>query len=59
MYDYGLDDAGVSHLHEDEEDAKRREVRRLFVSSASGNIWTSYAGIKFGVLMQVQLITYS
>ncbi|XP_027011591.1 dynein axonemal heavy chain 1 isoform X2 [Tachysurus fulvidraco] len=27
VYDYQLDDAGISHLYEDEEDAERREVK--------------------------------
>lgn len=32
MYDYQLNDAGISSLHEDEEDAERREVIRRVLS---------------------------
>lgn len=37
MYDYQLDDAGISHLSEDEEDSKRREVRKLLILAVSRN----------------------
>lgn len=62
MYDYRLDDADISHLHEDEEDANRREVRKLFIPTASGSTCSSYAGIAFsfccpGEVVYVQLFT--
>ncbi|MCJ8744212.1 hypothetical protein PDJAM_G00116030 [Pangasius djambal] len=49
VYDYRLDDAGISHLHEDEEDAKRREVQWVnwmnYAKSVVITPETSYADI--------------